>query len=41
MEDALNDKSIALPTHWVSDLDELPDAHDIKDLLQTLRGNEV
>jgi SNF2 family DNA or RNA helicase len=41
MESALNDKSIALPTHWLSDLDELPDVNDIRDLLQTLRGNEV
>lgn len=41
MESALRDPSISLPTHWFDDLDELPDAEDIKDLLQTLRGNEV
>lgn len=41
MEDALRDPSISLPTHWFDDLDELPDAEDIKDLLRTLRGNEV
>jgi len=41
MEAALRDTSISLPTHWFDDLEELPDAEDIKDLLQTLRGNEV
>jgi SNF2 family DNA or RNA helicase len=41
MESALRDPSISLPTHWFDDLEELPDAEDIKDLLQTLRGNEV
>ena len=41
MEHALDDPSISLPTHWLDDLDELPDAEDIKDLLDTLRGNEV
>jgi SNF2 family DNA or RNA helicase len=41
MEAALRDPSISLPTHWFDDLDELPDAEDIKDLLQTLRGNVV
>jgi SNF2 family DNA or RNA helicase len=41
MERALRDPSISLPTHWFDDLDELPDAEDIKDLLQTLRGNDV
>ena len=41
MEQALRDPSIRLPTHWFDDLEELPDSEDIKDLLQTLRGNEV
>jgi hypothetical protein len=41
MEIALRDSSISLPTHWFDDLDELPDAEDVKDLLETLRGNEV
>lgn len=41
MERALRDPSINVPTHWIDDLDELPDAEDIKDLLETLRGNEV
>ena len=41
MEQALRDSSISLPTHWMDDLDELPDAEDIKDLLQTLRGKDV
>jgi SNF2 family DNA or RNA helicase len=41
MEEALQDKSINLPTHWIENIDELPDADDIRDLLQTLRGNEV
>ena len=41
MEQALRDPSIALPTHWFDDLEELPDAEDIKDLLETLRGNEL
>jgi SNF2 family DNA or RNA helicase len=41
MEIALRDPSISLPTHWFDDLDELPDAEDVKDLLETLRGNEV
>lgn len=41
MEQALRDPSIRLPTHWFDDLEELPDAEDLKDLLQTLRGNEV
>jgi len=41
MELALRDPSIRLPTHWFDDLEELPDAEDIKDLLQTLKGNEV
>jgi SNF2 family DNA or RNA helicase len=41
MEHALDDPSISLPTHWLDDLDELPDSEDIKDLLDTLRGNEV
>lgn len=41
MESALRDPSISLPTHWIDDLDEMPDAEDIKDLLETLRGNEV
>lgn len=41
MEHALDDRSISLPTHWLDDLDELPDAEDIKDLLETLRGNEL
>jgi len=37
----LRDASISLPTHWFDDLEELPDAEDIKDLLETLRGNEL
>src|SRR6266566_2351715 len=41
MEQALRDPSISLPTHWLDDLDELPDAEDIRDLLETLRGNEI
>lgn len=41
MEQALRDPSINLPTHWFDDLEELPDAEDIKDLLETLRGNEL
>jgi len=41
METALRDPSINLPTHWRDDLDELPDGEDIRDLLQTLRGNAV
>ena len=41
MEQALRDPSIGLPTHWLDDLEELPDAEDIKDLLETLRGNEL
>jgi SNF2 family DNA or RNA helicase len=41
MEQALRDPSISLPTHWLDDLDELPDAEDIRDLLETLRGNEL
>lgn len=41
MERALDDRSIRLPTHWLDDLDELPDAEDIRDLLETLRGNEL
>jgi len=41
MERALEDNSISLPTHWIENIDELPDADDIRDLLQTLRGNEV
>jgi len=41
MEQALRDPSIGLPTHWFDDLEELPDAEDIKDLLETLRGNEL
>ena len=41
MEEALQDRSIALPTHWRANLEELPDYEDIADLLQTLRGNGV
>ena len=41
MEAALRDPSIRIATHWRADLEELPDADDIRDLLQTLRGNEV
>jgi hypothetical protein len=38
MERALNDKSISLTTLW-QDLDDLPDADDIRDLLATLQGH--
>jgi SNF2 family DNA or RNA helicase len=39
MQQVLKDPSINVPTHWLDDLDELPDADDIRDLLQTLKGN--
>jgi len=39
MEKVLMDTSINMPTHWLDDLDELPDVEDIRDLLQTLKGN--
>lgn len=41
MENALNDRSISVPTHWRDDLEELPDEADIRDLLQTLQRDEV
>jgi len=41
MEEVLKDSSINLPTHWLDDLDEIPDAEDVRDLLQTLKGNIV
>jgi SNF2 family DNA or RNA helicase len=39
MQEVLQDTSINMPTHWLDDLDELPDGEDIRDLLETLRGN--
>ena len=39
MQQVLRDPSISTPTHWLDDLDELPDSEDIKDLLRTLKGN--
>jgi SNF2 family DNA or RNA helicase len=41
MEEALQDHSISMPTHWRANLEELPDYDDINDLLQTLRSNAV
>lgn len=41
MEEVLKDSSINMPTHWLDDLEELPDFEDVRDLLQTLKGNET